>query len=52
MLFQVMERREELMFHQDVKFRNKLVEYLTDWVLHSSDRHKNNIPQDLAVSSE
>ncbi|XP_048582480.1 neurofibromin-like isoform X2 [Nematostella vectensis] len=46
----VMGRREELLFHQEMKFRNKLVEYMTDWVLHSADQKK-GIPMDLAVLS-
>ncbi|KAF5294854.1 hypothetical protein FQA39_LY00338 [Lamprigera yunnana] len=29
----MMKRRDDLAFRQEMKFRNKLVEYLTDWVL-------------------
>lgn len=29
----VMKRREDLLFRQEMKFRNKLVEYLTDWIM-------------------
>ena len=29
----VMKRREDLFFRQEMKFRNKLVEYLTDWIM-------------------
>ena len=35
----MMKRRDDLAFRQEMKFRNKLVEYLTDWVMgtaHSS----------------
>lgn len=31
-----MNRRDDLSFRQEMKFRNKLVEYLTDWVMGSS----------------
>lgn len=29
----MMKRRDDLAFRQEMKFRNKLVEYLTDWVM-------------------
>lgn len=29
----MMKRRDDLAFRQEMKFRNKLVEYLTDWIL-------------------
>ena len=32
-IFQLMSRRDELTFRQEMKFRNKLVEYLTDWIM-------------------
>jgi neurofibromin 1 len=32
----MMRRRDDLSFRQEMKFRNKLVEYLTDWALGSS----------------
>jgi hypothetical protein len=32
----VMKRREDLLFRQEMKFRNKLVEYLTDWIMGNS----------------
>ncbi|KAF7274462.1 hypothetical protein GWI33_012883 [Rhynchophorus ferrugineus] len=32
----MMLRRDDLSFRQEMKFRNKLVEYLTDWVMGSS----------------
>ncbi|RZF46610.1 hypothetical protein LSTR_LSTR002942 [Laodelphax striatellus] len=32
----MMKRRDDLAFRQEMKFRNKLVEYLTDWVMGSS----------------
>ncbi|KAL1470971.1 hypothetical protein MTO96_040153 [Rhipicephalus appendiculatus] len=31
-----MARRDDLAFRQEMKFRNKLVEYLTDWVMGNS----------------
>ncbi len=32
----MMARRDDLAFRQEMKFRNKLVEYLTDWVMGNS----------------
>ncbi|CAG2057365.1 unnamed protein product, partial [Timema podura] len=32
----MMKRRDDLAFRQEMKFRNKLVEYLTDWVMGTS----------------
>ncbi|XP_022666414.1 neurofibromin-like isoform X2 [Varroa destructor] len=32
----MMERRDDLAFRQEMKFRNKMVEYLTDWVMGNS----------------
>ncbi|XP_060536829.1 neurofibromin isoform X2 [Cylas formicarius] len=32
----MMHRRDDLAFRQEMKFRNKLVEYLTDWVMGTS----------------
>lgn len=32
----MMKRRDDLSFRQEMKFRNKLVEYLTDWVMGNS----------------
>lgn len=29
----MMKQRDDLAFRQEMKFRNKLVEYLTDWVM-------------------
>ncbi|CAB1352784.1 unnamed protein product, partial [Coregonus sp. 'balchen'] len=34
----MMERRDELSFCQEMKFRNKMVEYLTDWVMGTSNQ--------------
>lgn len=45
---QVMARRHDLLLHQEVKLRNKLVEYLTDWVLPSAEHHQ-SIPAELSV---
>ena len=36
-----MKRREDLLFRQEMKFRNKLVEYLTDWIMGNS--HQFNV---------
>ncbi|XP_014223009.1 neurofibromin isoform X2 [Trichogramma pretiosum] len=33
----MMKRRDDLAFRQEMKFRNKLVEYLTDWILGSTN---------------
>lgn len=32
----MMTRRDDLAFRQEMKFRNKMVEYLTDWVMGTS----------------
>jgi hypothetical protein len=32
----MMQRRDDLTFRQEMKFRNKLVEYLTDWIMGNS----------------
>ncbi|XP_002734096.2 neurofibromin-like, partial [Saccoglossus kowalevskii] len=34
----MMGRRDDLCFRQEMKFRNKLVEYLTDWILGTSNQ--------------
>uniref|UniRef100_A0AAY5LD07 Neurofibromin n=1 Tax=Esox lucius TaxID=8010 RepID=A0AAY5LD07_ESOLU len=34
----MMERRNDLSFCQEMKFRNKMVEYLTDWVMGTSNQ--------------
>ncbi|KAJ6657871.1 hypothetical protein lerEdw1_001791 [Lerista edwardsae] len=34
----MMERRDDLIFCQEMKFRNKMVEYLTDWVMGTSNQ--------------
>ncbi|XP_015765754.1 PREDICTED: neurofibromin-like [Acropora digitifera] len=47
----VMAKRDELLLHQEVKLRNKLVEYLTDWVLPSAE-HRESIPAELSVLSK
>ncbi|XP_020613799.1 neurofibromin-like [Orbicella faveolata] len=49
----VMAKRDELLLHQEVKLRNKLVEYLTDWVLPSAEHHQaEGIPAELSVLSK
>lgn len=47
----VMAKRDELLLHQEVKLRNKLVEYLTDWVLPSAEHHQ-SVPAELSVLSK
>ncbi|CAF0862260.1 unnamed protein product [Didymodactylos carnosus] len=37
----LMKRRDDLSFRQEIKFRNKLVEYLTDWIMGNS--HQFNV---------
>ena len=32
----MMQHRDDLAFRQEMKFRNKMVEYLTDWVMGNS----------------
>ena len=49
-LFQLMSHRDEVLFYQEIKFRNKLVEYLSDWVaLASSDEVE--LPNEITVNS-
>ncbi|ESO97611.1 hypothetical protein LOTGIDRAFT_104331 [Lottia gigantea] len=45
----MMKRRDELTFRQEMKFRNKLVEYLTDWIMGNS--HQVNIQGDICSLS-
>ena len=45
----MMARRDDLAFRQEMKFRNKLVEYLTDWVMGNS--HQIAPPSSGDVSS-
>lgn len=47
----IMAKRDELLLHQEVKLRNKLVEYLTDWVLPSAEHHQ-SIPLELSGLSK
>ena len=49
--WQIMAKRDELLLHQEVKLRNKLVEYLTDWVLPSAEHHQ-SIPLELSGLSK
>ena len=35
----MMKRRDDLAFRQEMKFRNKLVEYLTDWVMGTTNQN-------------
>jgi len=41
----MMMRRDDLTFRQEMKFRNKLVEYLTDWIMGNS--HQLNVQGDV-----
>ncbi|XP_012944812.1 neurofibromin, partial [Aplysia californica] len=45
----MMQRRDELTFRQEMKFRNKLVEYLTDWIMGNS--HQVNVQGDICSMS-
>ncbi|XP_076453075.1 neurofibromin-like isoform X4 [Babylonia areolata] len=45
----MMRRRDELTFRQEMKFRNKLVEYLTDWIMGNS--HQVNVQGDICSLS-
>jgi len=48
-----MAKRDELLLHQEGKLRNKLVEYLTDWVLPSAEHHQaEGIPAELSALSK
>ena len=42
-------RRDDLTFRQEMKFRNKLVEYLTDWIMGNS--HQLNVQGDVTLVS-
>ncbi|XP_021368387.1 neurofibromin-like isoform X2 [Mizuhopecten yessoensis] len=44
----MMVRRDDLTFRQEMKFRNKLVEYLTDWIMGNS--HQVNIGDICSMS--
>jgi len=43
-------RRSDLSFRQEMKFRNELVNYLTDWVLHTHDENLNLSQEIQAIS--
>lgn len=45
----MMNRRDDLTFRQEMKFRNKLVEYLTDWIMGNS--HQLNVQGDVSLVS-
>ena len=49
-LFQLMSHRDEVLFFQEIKFRNKLVEYLSDWVAHASNE-ETDLPYEITVNS-
>lgn len=46
----VMKRREDLLFRQEMKFRNKLVEYLTDWIMGNSHQFNVQSNNELTAS--
>ncbi|XP_062578923.1 neurofibromin-like isoform X10 [Saccostrea cucullata] len=46
----MMHRRDDLTFRQEMKFRNKLVEYLTDWIMGNS--HQVNIGDMCSMSRD
>ena len=43
-------RRGDLSFHQEMKFRNRLVEDLTNWVLYASDESQKMSQEIHAIS--
>ena len=43
-------RRLDLSFRQEMKFRNELVNYLTDWVLYTQDENQNLSQEIQAIS--
>lgn len=45
----MMKRRDDLAFRQEMKFRNKLVEYLTDWVMGATHQITPSTSGDLTV---
>lgn len=45
----MMKRRDDLAFRQEMKFRNKLVEYLTDWVMGTSHQIAPPSSGDVAI---
>jgi neurofibromin 1 len=47
----MMQRRDDLAFRQEMKFRNKMVEYLTDWVMGNSHQIAPPGPIDQATVS-
>ncbi|XP_031626332.1 neurofibromin isoform X2 [Contarinia nasturtii] len=47
----MMKRRDEMSFRQEMKFRNKLVEYLTDWVMGTSHQIAPSNSGDISIIS-
>ncbi|XP_078047800.1 neurofibromin 1 [Augochlora pura] len=45
----MMKRRDDLAFRQEMKFRNKLVEYLTDWVMGATHQITPSTSADITV---
>lgn len=48
----MMKRRDDLAFRQEMKFRNKLVEYLTDWVMGTSHQIAPPNSGEVSISSK
>ena len=46
-----MTRRDDLTFRQEMKMRNKLVEYLTDWIMGNSMGNNMNGQHDISTVS-
>ena len=47
----MMTRRDDLTFRQEMKMRNKLVEYLTDWIMGNSMGNNMNGQHDISTVS-
>ncbi|XP_012282166.1 neurofibromin isoform X3 [Orussus abietinus] len=45
----MMKRRDDLAFRQEMKFRNKLVEYLTDWVMGATHQIAPSSVEDVTI---
>ncbi|KAI1285846.1 Neurofibromin [Halotydeus destructor] len=45
----MMARREDLAFRQEMRFRNKMVEYLAEWIMGNSHQNQHSTPADLVV---
>ena len=47
----MMMRRDDLAFRQEMKFRNKLVEYLTDWIMGTTPQIAPTVSGDVSTST-